>query len=168
MALRKGQLSWSRCGSKHRDSTRLRRWRLKSSKLSSSQQIQRNKHTACSSLLSICWDGQRQTPIKPCGVSFQDYFTSQITIHHQRKSGKEPGGRDWSRGHGETLLTGSLPMAFPQNSKYTFPTHSTAHSGLDRPTKGGMFSSEVSSSQTSPACQVDKTQSAHWAADDNK
>jgi hypothetical protein len=33
------------------------------------------------------------------------------TVHHWRKSGRDPGGRSWCRGHGGMLLTGLLIMA---------------------------------------------------------
>jgi hypothetical protein len=49
----------------------------------------------------------------------------RITVHHQRQSGQEPGGRSWCRGHGGVLFTGLLPMAcstcFLRESRTTWP-----------------------------------------------
>ena len=58
---------------------------------------------------------------------------THVTVYHWRRAGQEPGARNWSRGHGETLLTGLFSMAcsacFLIQPRH-LPRGDTAHSSL--------------------------------------
>jgi hypothetical protein len=61
---------------------------------------------------------------------------SQFIIrgHQGKNSRQEPGGRDWSRSHGGTLLTDLLSTAhLCYIGQAHLPGNGTAHSGLDPP-----------------------------------
>lgn len=82
------------------------------------------------SLVSICdlvgflrlWSNTNQSQLGKERVHFIVSF--HVTVHHRARLGQERGGKDCSRGHGETLLAG-LPQAHSQLSTFIIPARTT-------------------------------------------